>query len=132
VGTAAKGLYGDGTEAAKAGFESGKAKVLADGWNGIIGYGGAELSREDTAARRVALEGLIGYAQNHAGRMGYRSRLAEGRSIGSGAIEGQVKTPGLRLKARGARWVERNPENMAASVGISHSTLWETYWALAV
>jgi hypothetical protein len=132
VGTASKGLHGEGTEDAQASFASGKGKVLADGWNGITGYVGAELSREDTPARRAVLEDLIGYAQNHMGRMGYRSRLAEGRSIGSGLIEGQVKTLGLRLKARGARWVERNAENMAALVGISHSTLWETFWTLAV
>ena len=94
-------------------------------------YVGEELGREDTPARRAALDGLIGYMKNHVGRMEYRSRLAEGRSIGSGLIEGQVKTLGLRLKARGARWVERNAEHMAALVGLSHSTLWETYWSLA-
>src|SRR6187399_2404666 len=88
------------------------AKVLADGWVGVCQYVGGELGREDTPARRAALDGLIGYMKNHVGRMAYRSRLAEGRSIGSGLIEGQVKTLGLRLKARGARWVERNAERM--------------------
>lgn len=130
VGTAAKGLYGEGTDAAGASFESGKSKVLASGWVGVCEYVGAELGREDTSARRAALDDLIGYMKNHIGRMDYRSRLAEGRTIGSGLIEGQVKTLGLRLKARGARWVERNAEQMAALVGLSHSTLWETYWSL--
>jgi hypothetical protein len=131
VGTAAKQLYGEGTEAATKSFESGKAKLLADGWTGISRYIGEEFSQGDTPARRAALEELIGYMKNHVGRMCYRSRLAEGRSIGSGLIEGQVKTLGLRLKARGARWIERNAENMATLVGLSHSTLWDTYWTLA-
>lgn len=131
LGTAAKGLYGEGTDAAKASFESGKATVLAAGWSGVCQYVGDELSRDDTPARRAAFDELIGYMKNHIGRMDYQARLAEGRSIGSGLIEGQVKTLGLRLKARGARWVERNAEHMAALVGLSHSTLWETYWALA-
>jgi hypothetical protein len=131
IGTASKQLYGEGTDAATRSFESGKLKLVADGWKGICEYVGEELSLGDTLERRAALEELLGYAKNHVGRMCYRSRLAEGRSIGSGLIEGQVKTLGLRLKARGARWVERNAENMAALVGLSHSTLWETYWTLA-
>jgi hypothetical protein len=130
VGTAAKKMYGEGTEEATTSFESGKAKLLAEGWKGISAYVGDELCREDTPVRRAALEELIGYASNQVGRMCYRARLEEGRSIGSGLIEGQVKTLGLRLKARGARWLERNAENMATLVGLSHSTLWETYWAL--
>lgn len=130
VGTAAKALYGDGTDAAGSSFESGKSKVLAGGWAGVCEYVCDELSREDTPVRRAALDDLIGYMKTHVGRMEYRSRLAEGRTIGSGLIEGQVKTLGLRLKARGARWVERNAEQMAALVGLSHSTLWETYWSL--
>lgn len=131
VATAAKGLYGEGTDAMQTSFESGKAKVLADGWAGVCRYVGDELSGENTPARRAVLDGLIGYMKNHIGRMDYRTRLGEGRSIGSGLIEGQVKTLGLRLKARGARWRERNAEHMATLVGLSHSTLWDAYWSLA-
>jgi hypothetical protein len=63
--------------------------------------------------------------------VGYAERLAEGRSIGSGLIEGTIKTLGLRIKARGARWVERNAECMVALVALSNSTLWDHYWANA-
>ena len=131
VGTAAKAMYGEGTGAAVRSFESGKAKVLADGWSGVCQYVGDEPGLEDSPVRRAASDELIGYMKNHIGRTDYRSRLAEGRSIGSGLIEGQVKTLGLRLKARGARWVERDAERMAALVGLSHGTLWDTYWSLA-
>jgi hypothetical protein len=131
VSKAAKGLYGEGTEAAGTSYEAGKAQLLAEGWKGICEYVGDELRREDTPARRAVLDELIGYMTSHVGRLDYRSRLAEGRTIGSGLIEGQVKTLGLRLKARGARWLERNAERMAALVGMSHSTLWESFWSLA-
>ena len=82
--------------------------------------------------RWASFEGWIGYLVPHIGRVGYAERLAQGRSIGSGMIEGTIKTLGLRMKARGARWVERNAEHMAALVALSNSTLWETYWANAV
>jgi hypothetical protein len=131
VSKATKGLYGEGTESATSSYELAKGKLLSDGWKGVCEWVGEELVREDTPQRRAVLDALINYAKNHVGRMSYRSRLSEGRSIGSGLIEGQVKTLGLRMKARGARWVERNAENMATLVGVSHSTLWETYWTLA-
>jgi hypothetical protein len=131
VAAAARGLYGEATEAMTASYEVGKQQLLADGWLGICRYVGDELRREDTPTRRAVLDELIGYLKNHVGRIDYRSRLAEGRTIGSGLIEGQVKTLGLRLKARGARWRERTAEQMAALIGLSHSTLWDTYWALA-
>ena len=49
-------------------------------------------------------------------RLNYRDLLARGRAIGSGAVEGQAKTLGLRLKARGARWRLANLRPMASLV----------------
>ena len=131
LGTAISGLYGDGTAEAKAHFEAGRAALLDDGWKGVCGWVAAELAEADTADRRTVLDELIGYLAKHTGRLDYRNRLAEGRSIGSGLVEGTIKTLGLRLKARGARWVERNVENMAALVALSQSSLWDSYWTLA-
>ena len=45
IGTASKQLYGEGTEAATRSFESGKSKLVADGWKGICEYVGEELSQ---------------------------------------------------------------------------------------
>lgn len=114
VSAAAKGLYGDGTDPARASYESGRSALLSGGWSGVCAWVADELGREDTPARRNAVEGLIGYLAPHLGRVGYAERLAQGRSIGSGMIEGTIKTLGLRMKARGARWVERNAEHMTA------------------
>lgn len=131
VSDAAKGLYGEGTADAQASYERGRSKLLSGGWPGVCEWVADELGREDTPARRAAVESLVSYLSKHTARVGYRSRLADGRSIGSGLIEGTIKTVGLRMKARGARWVERNAEHMAALVALSNSALWENYWATA-
>jgi hypothetical protein len=131
VGKAATSLYGKDTPEAEVSFVAGRAAVLAEGWNGVCRWVAGELAQNDNEARRQVLDELITYTSKHTKRMGYRDRLAEGRSIGSGLVEGTIKTMGLRMKARGARWIERNAENMAAQVGLSHSSSWDTYWALA-
>lgn len=131
VSDAAKGLHGEGTADTQASYERGRSELLSGGWSGVCAWVADELSREDTPARRSAVESLVSYLSKHVGRVCYRSRLADGRSIGSGLIEGTIKTVGLRMKARGARWVERNAEHMAALVGLSNSALWGNYWITA-
>jgi hypothetical protein len=83
----------------------------------------AELARGDTPERRAALEGLTGYFAKHVGRLDYRARLAEGRAIGSGLVEGGAQTIGLRWKARGARWRVENVDNVAGLCCLRHSTV---------
>jgi hypothetical protein len=131
VAEAAKGLYGEGTEATQSSYTRGRSRLLEEGWAGVCRWVGEELAQADNEARREAVETLTTYLSKHTSRLEYRSRLAEGRSIGSGLVEGTIKTLGLRMKARGARWVERNAEHMVALVGLSNSTLWDDYWALA-
>ena len=58
-------------------------------------------------------------------------RMRQTRAIGSGQVEGKAKTLGLRLKARGARWLKRNVLAMASLVCVRHSSQWEAYWAMA-
>ena len=132
VSSATKHLYGEGTEQAKTSYATAQLALLSEGWAGICRWIGMELEQSDTPDRRAAVQNLIDYLSKHLERLDYKSRLAEGRSIGSGFIEGTIKTLGLRMKARGAKWVEINAENMAALVGLSNSTLWDTYWTLAV
>jgi hypothetical protein len=57
--------------------------------------------------------------------------LASGRAISSGAVEGQAKTLGLRLKARGARWLKKKVRPMATLVCVRNSIQWEGDWSLA-
>ncbi len=81
--------------------------------------------------RRKATERLIGYFAKHMNRLNYAERLQAGRAIGSGQVEGEAKTLGLRLKRRGARWNIGNVRPMASLVCVRHTSQWEPYWALA-
>jgi hypothetical protein len=128
----AQAIHGEGTAAATAAFERGRYLLLHDGWHGVCAWVGELLSPSETAEverRRPATERLIGYFAKHVNRLDYRERLARGRAIGSGAVEGQAKTLGLRLKARGARWKLANVRPMASLVCVRHSSQWDAYWS---
>jgi hypothetical protein len=128
VSDASKALYQEGTSVARASFERGRALLLAKGWPGICDYVAAELAVGDTPQRRAPLEDLTQYFAKHVGRLDYRQGLAEGRAIGSGLVEGSIKTVGLRVKARGARWRLENVDKMAGLCCLRHSTFWDAYW----
>jgi hypothetical protein len=49
----------------------------------------------------------------------------------NGAAEGQAKTLGLQLKARGARWNRAYVQPMASLVCVRHSKHWDAYWSLS-
>ena len=72
---------------------------------------------------------LVGYLWPHVGHTPYRQRLAEGRSIGSGMVEGACKTAiGKRLKQTGARWRARRLERMAALCCLRYGDQFDLYW----
>ncbi|MGL4462996.1 MAG: hypothetical protein ACRC1K_12675, partial [Planctomycetia bacterium] len=81
---------------------------MSDGWPGECGWIGRwREERDPEHAETVvkATEDLIGYLAPHLDRLGCCERLAKGRSIGSGAIEGACKyVIGRRLKSTGGRW----------------------------
>ena len=128
---ASDGLYGPDTAASRSAFGRGRSLLVAAGWAGVCTWVGEQLAAEDTPARRAVLDRVIGYFAPHIGRLDYAGRLAAGRAIGSGAVEGQAKTLGLRLKARGARWRLANVRPMASLVCVRHSDQWHTYWTAA-
>jgi len=135
VNQCAKAIFGEGTAEAKAAFERGRGLLLADGWNGVCVWVAELLAVEDAdrrERRRPATEKLLMYFTPHKGRLAYRDLLSKGRAIGSGAVEGQAKTLGLRLKARGARWRKKNVRAMASLVCVRNSGQWNAYWQLAV
>ena len=134
VARCAERIFGEGTAEKQAAFERGRELLLASGWAGVCAWVGELLGVADEAERerrRPATEKVMRYFAAHVGRLDYAGNLASGRVIGSGAVEGQAKTLGLRLKRRGARWDRRNVRPMAALVCVRHSVQWEAYWALA-
>lgn len=127
----AQRVFGEGTPEAVAAFERGRDLLLREGWGGVCEWVGELLSveaPEELARRQKATEKLLGYFAKHTNRLAYRDRLASGQAIGSGSVEGQAKTLGLRLKARGARWLKKNVRPAASLVCVRNSIQWEPYW----
>ena len=130
----AQKIFGEGTTQATAAFERGRDLLVRDGWAGVCAWVAELLAGEaadERDLRRKATEKLLGYFAKHTKRLNYRERLASGRAIGSGVVEGQAKTLGLRLKARGARWLKKNVRPLASLVCVRNSVQWDAYWNLA-
>ena len=131
---AAARIFGEGTAEATASFEHGRRLLIEHGWAGVCRWVGELLAVTDDAERerrRKTTDGLMGYFANHVTRLDYAGLLAEGRAIGSGAVEGWAKTLGIRLKRRGARWNRDNVQPMASLVCVRHTKQWDAYWANA-
>lgn len=115
-------LHGEGP-AAEAWYEARRRTLLRSGASSLL----TELTAESKGT-----EELVAYLWPHVGHTPYRRRLAEGRSIGSGMVEGACKTAiGLRLKQTGARWRIKRLERMAALCCLWYSDLFDAYWKIA-
>lgn len=132
IATAAKMLFGEGTSEAACWLEQGRNALLSDGWWGICEHIGATLVTDNSLARQQAMDGLRSYLANHQERLNYRLRLHQGRSIGSGMIEGAAKNLiGKRMKQTGARWTVTNADKMAELCCLNYSSQWTSYWNAA-
>jgi hypothetical protein len=130
----ADGVFGEQTAESRSAFEHGRSLLLELGWQGVCRWVGELLAvadEKELERRRAITNRVIMYCSKHVGRLNYAERLASGRAIGSGAVEGQAKTLGLRLKARGARWNLKNVRPMASLVCVRHSNQWGPYWLAA-
>ena len=122
VHAAAVALHGAGA-AAEAWYEARRRTLLESGASGLL----AELASEPGDVSE-----LVAYLGPHGDHTPYRRRLAEGRSIGSGMVEGACKTAiGRRLKQTGARWKVRRLERMAALCCLHYGSQLEAYWKKA-
>jgi len=84
---------------------------------------------EPSASSQQALQKLMNYLSDNRDSLWYRKRLADGRPIGSGLIEGACKTiVAQRLKRNNARWRPRRAENIATLRCLQYSDCWNAYW----
>lgn len=75
-----------------------------------------------------AMASLRTYLAGNRERMWYAKRLAEGKAIGSGAIEGACKKVGARLKLNSARWRPRRAERFGALLCLEYTDQMKNYW----
>jgi hypothetical protein len=129
IAAAAKALHGEGTPGAPEWLEGGRARLLADGWPGLLDHVGATTALGMTDAGRAAVDELLGYFAGHTGRVGYFGRLRAGRSIGSGAVEGLARRLGRRLKVPGRGWCAGHIDGIATLVATVDTPEWDGLWS---
>lgn len=118
---AGKNHFGEDTSAARTWVEAHRDLLLTGGADGLL----SDLQGPEWSELRA-------YLEPHRGHTGYAGRLAEGRSIGSGMVEGACKqVVCLRLKQTGARWRVRRVDRMATLCSILASDQWSPYWSAA-
>jgi hypothetical protein len=129
VSAAAKVQFGEDSAACGGWQDKARDALLADGWPGIERVIEATRPTAVRAPQRAALTDLAAYLRPHACRLNYAQRLAEGRPIGSGMIEGACKNYlGRRLKQTGARWLIPNANRMATLGSLVYADQWSDYW----
>lgn len=123
-------LESEATDAAR--WTDGAREALLDGgWRGMLEHIARTLP-QPTVPRQVAIDRLLDYLAPHQDHLDYARRLAEGRSIGSGQVEGACKNLiGRRLKQTGARWRVRRVNRMAGLCCLMYTHQWNTYWESA-
>ena len=128
-----KVLYGNGTDVQKEWYEEATLELLAGGFEGVEPrLQRAEAEKEWKKEQKENLRLLRGYLESNRERLCYRQRLAEGRAIGSGQVEGACKNMiGVRLKQTGAQWRVPRLNRMTVICSVRYSSHWKKYWAQA-
>jgi hypothetical protein len=112
--------------------DGGAAATWAEGQKRVLLGSGADGMLSGLRAGPPAARELAAYLEPHRQHTDYLARLKEGRSIGSGMVEGACKTAiGKRLKQTGAKWRCRRVEHMAALCCLQYSERWDAYWKQA-
>ena len=117
-------------DAAKAALTQAEVAAWVEQRRGTLLRGGAAALLAELTQERWA--GVRAYFAPHTEHTDYAARLAQGKSIGSGLVEGSCKQViGRRLKQTAARWKVRRVERMAALCAVQASGQWADYWASA-
>ena len=133
VAVCSHALFGEATAAAREWAGRACRALLTDGAPGIAALLAEARRPLRSAAGRRAVDGLANYFAERADHLGYAGRLASGRSIGSGLVEGACKQViGRRMKQTGARWASRRANRMATLCCTLHGDAWDAYWKQAL
>ena len=132
VAAAGKALHGEATPEARLWTDQARDVLLREGHAGMKRLLAESRPIAVRAGQRKGLNDLERYFDSHAEHLDYAGRLAEGRVIGSGQVEGACKHwIGRRLKQTGARWRIQRANRMAGLCALKYSRQWHTYWSTA-
>lgn len=123
----AREMLGEG-EAARHWAQERLEELIAQGGPKFLAALGRRIAGCADERPRLAMEALRTYLEGNRDRMWYAQRLAEGKAIGSGAIEGACKKIGSRLKLNSARWRVRRAERFGALLCLEYTDQSEAYW----
>lgn len=124
-----KAIHGQGETQARVWSEAQVQSLIENGPVRYIQDLKAFAALHRNPAKMKALESLLNYLMPNADSMWYKQRLAEGRPIGSGLIEGANKTiVSNRLKLNSARWTPEHAEQISALRCLDYSGLWTDFW----
>jgi len=127
-----KALYGEETAAYKQWQEATTMEFVESGFEKIEKRLDRLEGEKMTDRQKESVRLLRGYLGSHRARLCYRERLAEGRAIGSGQVEGACKhLIGARLKQTWAKWRVTRLNRMAVLCSVRYCEQWEKYWAQA-
>jgi len=108
-------------------FERMRLVLLSEGFVGMERELGLLKTLDEK--QQASVDTLLEYLQNNAHRLNYSERLAKGRAIGSGLIEGACKNlVGKRLKQTGACWRVPNANRIAILCAAIYSNQWKNAW----
>jgi hypothetical protein len=126
VAACGKALYGSGS-AFSDWFDRMRWVLLSEGFAGME----RELSalKDLDVDEQKAVQSLRDYLNRNKERLRYAERLAAGRSIGSGLIEGACKNlVKRRSKQTGACWLVPRAKRMAVICATLYSNQWNAAW----
>jgi hypothetical protein len=131
IGTAAKAIWGESAEATTR-RQAGLLAVVTDGKAGIERWIADAFGALPSGSSGEQLRELAAYLGSHPTRLGYAERLACGRSIGSGLIEGSVKQlVNRRMKLTGARWRVEHVGPLVELAAVVDTPDWHDFWTAA-
>ena len=125
-------IWGSDTPATAERVAGGRVALLGGGKVGIERWIGGQFAEFPAGHDGEPLRGLAAYLLKHPTRLGYAERLAAGRSIGSGLVEGSIKQlVNRRLKQTGAKWNVRHVGPLVELVALLDTPAWDALWTAA-
>jgi len=132
IATVTKTIWGEATPEAVRQLDAGRTALLSEGKIGWERWLGEAFGRVPAGVSTDPLLELAAYLAKHPTRLNYAARLAAGRTIGSGQVEGAIKQlVNLRLKRTGARWRAEHVGPLVELIALSNTPEWRHHWTAA-